>query len=325
MEILISLTLFAIGLLVLVYGAEWLVRGASSLARTYGISPLVIGLTIVAFGTSTPELVVSLIAALTGSTEIAIGNVVGSNIANILLILGVSATLVPLVVARSTVWKEIPFALLAMVLVLIFGSDVYFDGAVSNTIGRVEGLTFIGIFIIFMYYIVSLAQAGHTDDSSSEEKEKQTTITSLSYIVLGLTGLVAGGQILVQEAIQLSLQMGLSEAVIGLTIVAVGTSLPEFATSVVAALRKESDIAVGNIVGSNIFNVFWILGLTAVITPLPVGPGFLVDALVGIFTTLLLFGIMFIGTRHTIDRWQGIGFIALYVAYVGYLITVVVS
>lgn len=322
MGLLVSLALFAIGLGVLVYGAEWLVRGASSLARTYGISPLVIGLTIVAFGTSTPELVVSLIAALTGSTEIAIGNVVGSNIANILLILGVSATLMPLVVARSTVWKEIPFALLAMVLVLIFGSDVYLDGAISNTIGRVEGLTLIGIFLIFMYYIVSLAQAGHTD-ASIEEKEKLTTIASLFYIVLGLIGLVAGGRILVQEAVQLSTSMGLSEAVIGLTIVAVGTSLPELATSVVAALRKESDIAVGNIVGSNIFNVFWILGLTAVIAPLPVGPGFLIDALVGIFTTFLLFGIMFIGTRHTIDRWQGVGFIALYVGYVGYLITVV--
>ncbi len=322
MELLVSLALFAVGLVVLVYGAEWLVRGSSSLARTYGISPLVIGLTIVAFGTSTPELVVSLIAALTGSTEIAIGNVVGSNIANILLILGISAALTPLVVSRSTVWKEIPFALLAMVLVFIFGSDVYLDGAVSNTIGRVEGLTLIGIFLIFMYYIVSLAQAGHTD-SGTEEKEKLTSPISLSYIVLGLIGLVAGGRILVQEAVQLSTSMGLSEAVIGLTIVAVGTSLPELATSVVAALRKESDIAVGNIVGSNIFNVFWILGLTAVLAPLPVGPGFVIDAIVGIATTLLLFGIMFIGTRHTIDRWQGIGFIALYVAYVGYLITIV--
>lgn len=319
MAILSSVLLLVVGLVVLIFGAEYLVKGASSLAKRLGVPVLVIGLTVVAFGTSTPELTVNLYAAMTGATDIAIGNIVGSNIANILLILGLSALIVPLAVARSTTWKEIPFALLAMVLVWVFGNDVLLNGTGVNALTATEGLAFIGIFAIFMYYIVGLAK---TEPPADESTVAQYSLTySLVCIVAGLAALVLGGRLLVDEAITIAQIFGLSEAVIGLTIVAVGTSLPELATSVIAAIRGQNDIAVGNIVGSNIFNVFWILGLSAVIAPLPMSAGLSFDTLVGIGTTVLLFLVLFLGKRHTIDRWQGGAFILLYVAYVTFLLT----
>src|SRR3989339_383422 len=233
---LIAILLVILGLGILVAGAEALVRGSASMAKKLGISSLVIGLTVVAFGTSMPELVVNLVSAFKGTADIAIGNVIGSNIANILLILGIAAMVYPLKVAGSTVWKEIPFT------------------------------------------------------------------------------------ILVDNAVILATLAGLSQAFIGLTIVAVGTSLPELATSVVAAIHKHDDIAVGNIVGSNIFNVFWILGLTATLMPLPFNPAASFDVLVGVATSLLLFFFMFISTKHKIDRWQGAVFFSLYVGYIVYLV-----
>ncbi|MBY0316488.1 MAG: calcium/sodium antiporter [Bdellovibrionales bacterium] len=322
MELLISLGMIAIGLVILIFGAEYLVKGASSVARGFGVTPLVIGLTVVAFGTSTPELTVNLYSVFTGATDIAIGNIVGSNIGNILLILGISALIAPLAVQSSTVKWEIPLALLAMLFVLIFGSDVLFDGAATNVISRSEGLAFIGFFIIFMFYIFAIAR-NDTAPANEGEKTQGKTVSPLMAILLiigGLAALVIGGKLLVDNAIIFARFFGLSESVIGLTIVAIGTSLPEMATSIIATLKKEIDIAVGNIVGSNIFNVFWILGLSATIAPLPTNPGFMVDALVGIGATTALMAALFIGKKHHIDRWQGALFILAYVGYVTYLL-----
>jgi cation:H+ antiporter len=311
-----SIILIVVGLVILIIGAESMVRGASSLARKLNISPLVIGLTIVAFGTSAPELIVNIFASLEGSSDIAIGNIIGSNISNILLILGISSLITPLVVTKGTVWKEIPFALLAIILVFIMGNDGMFDGMTYNAITRTDGLTLMFLLGIFLYYVASIAKNGKsiTDDIVEYSQSK-----SILLITIGLLGLFYGGKLLVDNAIILARTAGISEALIGLTIVAIGTSLPELATSVVAALHKQTDIAVGNIVGSNIFNIFWILGLSSVILQLPFNPAVNFDVLVGIIATGLLFITMFIGTRHTLERWQGVLFVFLYVSYMGYL------
>jgi len=318
MEILIPAVLLIAGLVILVFGAESLVKGASSIASRFGISPLVIGLTIVAFGTSTPELTVNLYSAFTGATDIAVGNIIGSNIANILLILGITALIIPLSVQSSTVKWEIPFMLLAMVMVFVVGNDMLFDGALTDVITRTDGLGLLGIFAIFMFYIFAIAK---TDPMKQEGEEKQTGLwLSIGLVLIGLAGLVFGGKLLVDNAVVLARFMGLSEAVIGLTVIAIGTSLPELATSVVAAFRKQADIAVGNIVGSNIFNVFWILGLTSTIAPLPSPAGFMVDSLVGLGATVALLAVIVIGKPMFIERWHGGAFLLAYVVYITYLV-----
>ncbi len=319
MALILSFALLAVGLVILILGAEWLVKGASSIARKYGIPPLVIGLTVVAFGTSMPELSVNIYAAVSGATGLAIGNVVGSNIANILLVLGASAIICSLSVKSSTVRWEIPLALLASVLVLVFGSDILLDGGVTNVITRTDGMALLGLFAIFMFYIVALFRS---DASPLEEEEEKplTPLRAFLYTIVGLVALTGGGRLLVDQAVSLAGVIGLSEAVIGLTVVAIGTSLPELATSVVAAWRKQVDIAVGNVIGSNIFNIFLVLGVSSVIAPLPVREGFVVDALVMIVATVFLFVALFLGKRGHIDRWQGIVFILLYVGYVAYLL-----
>lgn len=316
----LAIFLLIIGLAILIFGAEFLVRGAASLAKKMGVTPLVIGLTVVAFGTSMPELVVNIFSALRSSADIAIGNIVGSNIANILLILGISAVVYPLSVKSNTIWKEIPFALLAMVLVYTMGNDVFFDGTASNAITRTDGFSLIAMFAVFMFYIFGISKNKEVAGEGTEEVKVFSWGKSLLFTVIGLGALFLGGKILVDNAVILARLAGLSEALIGLTIVAVGTSLPELATSVVAALHKQDDIAIGNIVGSNIFNVFWILGLTATMLQLPFSQSVNVDVAVGIGATLLLFVFMFISTRRKLDRWQGAVFIGLYAAYIIYLI-----
>ena len=321
MDIVIPLVLLAIGLVILIYGAEWLVRGASSAARKVGISPLVVGLTVVAFGTSAPELTVNLYSALTGTTDIAVGNIIGSNIANILLILGVTAAIIPLTVKSTTVRWGIPLALLAAVLVLVFGKDRLFGEGTIDVITRTDGLILLAFFTVFMGYVFFLVHKDKEAAIPEEAKKEPLSIPfSLLLIIAGFSGLVIGGKMLVDQAVILARLGGLSEAVIGLTIVAVGTSLPELATSVVAAVKKEVDIAIGNVIGSNIFNVFFVLGLTSVVAPLPVPEGFSIDASVGIAAVLLLLTALFIGSRGRLDRWQGIVFVLLYVSYLTYLV-----
>jgi len=314
---LIPILLIILGLGILILGAEGLVRGSASMAKKWGVSSLVIGLTIVAFGTSTPELVVNMFSAVRGSTDIAIGNIVGSNISNILLILGISAIVYPLSVKKSTVTREIPFALLGMILVFTMGNDMFFDGTGFNAITRTDGFSLMAIFIIFLFYIFGLAKKGEVEE---EEVKVYSWPKSILFTIAGLALLVLGGQLLVDNAIILARLAGLSEALIGLTIVAIGTSLPELATSVVAAYHKHVDIAIGNIVGSNIFNVFWILGLTGTMLQMPFNPNVNIDILVGIGATVLLFIFMFIGTKRKLNRWQGVMFLLLYIAYTFYLI-----
>jgi cation:H+ antiporter len=319
------------GLVILVLGAEGLVRGASSLAAKLRISPLVIGLTVVSFGTSAPELTVNIVSALQGSPDLAVANVIGSNIVNILLILGVCAIIVPLTVKSSTVWKEIPLALLGVVLIAIMANDHLFDGVPFNALTRTDGIALLALMVIFMYYIFGMAkndreksiEASINAEIAKDQSDKIQQYglgVSIGLALVGLIGLVAGGRLLVTGAVDIAKAAGLSEALIGLTIVAIGTSLPELATSVVAALRKHADIAIGNVVGSNIFNIFFVLGTTSTILPLPISDTLNFDIIVSVVATGLLFLFMFTSGKHKLVRWEGIFFIALYAAYVVYLV-----
>ena len=314
---MLTYLLFIIGFILLIKGADLLVNGASSIAKKMNISDLVIGLTIVAFGTSTPELFVNLFAASQGNTELAIGNILGSNIANILLILGVSAMIHPLTVKRSTIWKEIPFSLLAAVAIGIMANDRLIDGKAFSEINRSDGLILIGFFIIFLYYIIGIAKNSKADEGEIKEMSNRKAIL---FILLGLAGLAFGGQWIVNGAVKIATQLEVSQSLIGLTIVAIGTSLPELATSAVAAYRRNTDIAIGNAVGSNIFNIFWVLGLNAIISPLPFQPSSNADVLMTIIASLLLFGSVFFGKIHRLNRWEGGLFVLIYVGYLAFLI-----
>ncbi len=291
------------GLVLLYKGADWLVRGAASLARKFGISPLVIGLTVVAFGTSMPELVVNVFAA--GNSGVTYGNIVGSSILNILLILGIAGAITPIVVKKSTVWKEIPFALLGAAILWILS---------DNILSRVDGAILISLFIIFLLYILRLLKRAPKGGS----KENYSSLGLL--IVGGLAALLLGGKLTVDGAVSFARQIGISEFLISSTIVAAGTSLPELVTSVVAVARKEMDISVGNIVGSNILNLFFIMGISAMISPVTVPMGINLDFIVLLAASILLFLFMFSGTRHRLDRWEAVLFLVL---YLGYLLMVI--
>lgn len=309
--------LFAIGFICLIKGADLLVDGASSIARRLRVSDLVIGLTVVAFGTSMPELFVNVIASLRGSTDIAIGNVVGSNIANILLILGISALIYPLSVTRGTVWKEIPFSLLAALILFITANDTLLDGMGTSVLTRIDGLVFLSFFIIFVYYTFSIAAPVEGLDDHTPTGQAGPA-KSTAFILLGLTGLVLGGKWIVDGAVAIAAGLGMSESLIGLTIVAVGTSLPELATSAAAAYKHRAEIAVGNVVGSNIFNIFFVLGISAGIKPLPVQPQNNLDIGMVVISSLLLFVFMFTGKKRLLDRWEGVIFLLCYGGFIAY-------
>lgn len=308
--------LFVAGFFILIKGAAWLVDGSASIARKFGISEIVVGLTIVSMGTSTPEMVVSVFSSMKGNPEIALGNVVGSNIVNILFILGLSALIFPLTVKKNTTYKEIPFALLSALIMMIMGGDTLFDFEDPSVVTAGDGLVLLGFFTIFMYYIFAIAKQ---EPESGESKAALSTGKSTAMILAGLAGLVIGGRWIVNGATEIALQFGVSNSLIGLTVVAIGTSLPELATSAVAAYKKNTDIAIGNVVGSNIFNAFFILGVSALIQPVPVLPRNTVDFAMNILASVLLFVFLFIGKRHMLERWQGAAFIMIYVAYVIYL------
>lgn len=313
--------LFVFGFFLLIKGADLLVDGAAQIAHKLKISSIVIGLTIVAFGTSAPELVVNLFASLQGNTDIAIGNVLGSNIANIFLILGISAIIYPIATKKNTVWKEIPLSLLAALLLAVMVNDVRIDEGVYAGLTRIDGLVFLAFFIIFIYYTFGISKVTGNMDDEIVFDERQTMTRSLIYVVIGIMGLVLGGKWIVDGAVVMATGLGVSQSLIGLTIVAVGTSLPELATSVVAAYKKHTDIAIGNVVGSNIFNIFFILGISAIIRPLPFNVTFDVDVIMTILASATLFFIMFIGKKHTIQKWEGSIMVTFYVIYIIFLIT----
>ena len=316
---ILSIVLLIAGLAILISGAESLVRGASSISKRAGIPPIVIGLTIVAFGTSAPEFVVNVFSAFQGTTDLALGNIIGSNIANILLILGISALVVDLKVQENTTWKEIPFAFLAMLTVFIMTNDKIINGGAENVLTRTDGLILLIFFAVFMYYIIELTRKGD-NGAEQEEIKSYSVFVSIFLTIGGLLALFFGGKLLVGQAVALAQMAGLSEMLIGLTIVAVGTSLPEMATSIIAARRGQSDIAIGNVVGSNIFNVFWILGVTSLIKPISINVGANFDIFVSLTATAILFFAMFVGKKHKLERWQGGVLLLTYILYIAYLI-----
>lgn len=313
---MLNIVFLILGLTVLIIGANLLVDGASSIAKKLHVSDMVIGLTIVSIGTSAPELTVSVVAAINGNTEIVMGNIIGSNIFNILLILGISAAIFPLVVQNNTQYKEIPFSLFAAFLVLILANDVFIDKAEINIISRIDGLVLLFFFLFFLYYIFQIAKK---EDVIIENKKYHSTGISVLYIVLGVAGLVFGGKYFVEGAIFVARSIGMSEKMIGLTIIAGGTSLPELATSVVAAIKRNPDIAVGNVVGSNIFNIFLILGVTALIKPISFNPNLNFDVIFLIIVSSLLLISTYTLSRRKIDRIEGYFFIAIYIVYIIYL------
>lgn len=312
---LLQIFLLTLGFALLIKGADWLVNGSASLAKKHNISDLAIGLTIVAFGTSMPELVVNTFAAYQSHGDIVFGNVIGSNNFNLFVILGITGLITPLVVQSSTVWKEIPLSLAAVIL-LFFLTNSFFSG--NEMLSRTDGVMLLVCFGAFLFYVYrQLKNEKPRQDAAQAEWSNQKIWL---FIAVGLTFLVFGGRLVVINAVKIAETLGISEKVIGLTIIAAGTSLPELATSVVAALKKNNDIAVGNIIGSNIFNIFFILGVSSLIRPVEYNIKFNFDLYLIAIGTILLFLAMFSGKKKKLDRWEAGIMILIFIGYTFYLI-----
>ncbi len=316
---MLSYLLFALGFVLLIKGAQLLIKGSSSLAKKYHISDIVIGLTIVSLGTSLPELIINLFASFNDNSSIAIGNIFGSNVANIFLILGLSAVFSPLPIRKSTLYSEIPFAMIATLLAGFLANATFSGTETGLFFSRADGFIMIFFFFLFMVYIFRLAK----DEKKLEaqvSKPDYSTSKSYIYIGLGIVMLFLGGEWVVSGATKIATDMGLSKEFIGLTIVAIGTSLPELVTSVVAARRKNIDIAVGNIIGSNIFNLLWVLGISASIKPLPFDVINNVDILVMLGAIVMIIPAIASNKSHKIGRLWGVIFVVFYIVYLYYLI-----
>lgn len=315
---MLNLVFVLAGFVPLILGANWLVESASTIARRIKVPDLVIGLTIVAFGTSAPELVVNIFGSAAGNSEIVLGNIIGSNIFNILAILGFSALIYPLSVKSNTTWAEIPLSLLAALAVLVMANDLFLDGNGPSQLTRSDGIILLLFFLVFIAYTIKLAKGGSLDEPIPAKN--YTMPVAVLLLLGGLALLLVGGRVIVHFAVLLARDAGISERVIAVTIVSIGTSLPELATSVVAASKKNVDIAIGNVVGSNIFNAFFILGLSAVINPVGIQASSNVDMLVNLGASLLLFLFVFTGRGRKIDRIEGGLFLAAYLAYAASLV-----
>lgn len=316
---LLPIVLLLVGFGVLIKGADFLVNGASSAAKKYGISNLAIGLTVVAFGTSMPELIVSLLSALDGKNDASFGNVIGSNNFNLLFILGIAGLIYPLVVQRNTVKYEVPLSLLAAGLLYLLVNDSILGGDAAGSLSRIDSIILLVFFAGFLFYIYKTMS--HTTDLEEGEPIKIYSMPlSIGMVILGLGMLIGGGQLVVNNALEIARAYGLSEKLIGLTILAAGTSLPELATSCVAAYRKNTDIAIGNVVGSNIFNIFFILGVTGVINPMPYNAALNFDLQVLVGSTVLLMIFMFTLNTRKLDRWEAAIMLMAYIVYTVYLI-----
>ena len=319
----LDILLFILGIALIIAGANYLTEGASALARRFGVSPLVVGLTIVAFGTSSPELIVSLLSALKGNSDISMGNVVGSNIFNVLVIGGINALVTPITITRSTIRREIPLMILACLVLSVMALDRVFagTGATENILSRSEGIVLLCFFLIFLTYTFAIAKGDPSDPHTAPAPTKHYPLWLLVvFIIGGLGGLVLGGELFVDAASSIARTLGMSEGFIGLTIVAAGTSLPELATSVAAALKKEPEIAVGNIVGSNLFNIFFILGTTATVTPIHIGGVSTLDFTMMSFAALLLYVFAVLFGQRVIKRAEGAVLFLCFVLYTAYLI-----
>lgn len=309
--------LLLIGFALLIKGADYFVEGSSSIASLLKVPPILVGLTIVAFGTSSPEATVSIIAALEGNADVAVGNVVGSNIFNITFVVGLTAFLNPLKVENATIRKEIPFTFLGSMTLLVLISDIALKTSDINIINRSEGIILLLFFAVFMYYILEAARNNRTAVTEDAPKEKKWG----KYILLTLGGLAAiifGGDLVVDNSIKIAYSFGMSETLVGLTIVAIGTSLPELVTSITAAIKKQSEIALGNIVGSNIFNILFVLGASSIISPLPVDPKIFIDVFLMILFTVVLF--FFTKSEYRIAKSEGIILATAYIVYMVFII-----
>lgn len=308
-----NIVFIAIGFFMLMLGAQWLVDGASTFARKYHIPEIIIGLTIVSIGTSMPELMVSLTSAIGGHADISIGNVIGSNLCNLMLILGLTSLIVPLVFSKTTKKYDIPIMIFSTVIVFLVAN-------IGETISRVDGLLLSIVFIVFILYTIKLAQKSMSNNTSKSNVTKKDLGISILKVILGIILLKYGADISVDNAVSIAKVLGVSEKVIGVTIVAIGTSLPELITSVVAGIKGEIDIAIGNIVGSNIFNLLFILGVSSIITPISYSLSYNTDFLLLIFVSFLLLAFAYLGRKNTMTRLNGIIYLLFYSGYIAYLI-----
>lgn len=313
--------LLVVGFFLLVKGADWFVDGSASIARKLHIPAIVIGLTIVSFGTSAPEAAVSITAGLAGQNDIALGNIIGSNIFNILAVIGAAAFIHPIRIQKSTIQKEFPFAISTAIVLLILSLDTLLQGYSANMISRADGLIMLIFFAIFLFYLFDLAFQSHKNGEVGEAEEmpeERSIAKSVLLGLIGVTGIVLGGTLTVDSAEAIALSWGLSEKLVGLTILAVGTSLPEFVTSVVAAKKGENDIAIGNVLGSNVFNVFFILAASAALTPIAVAPEIFFD--LGVMLVSMLFVFFFSILGKDVNKWEGAFLFLCYIAYMVYIV-----
>lgn len=311
--------LLIIGFVLLIKGADYFVEGASNIAVKLNVSPLLVGLTIVALGTSSPEATVAILAALEGSPGVVLGNVIGSNIVNITVVVGLTALIAPLTVQSETVRKEIPFAMLAAIVLMILMADVALQGAGANIINRGDGIIILLFFSVFLYYVFEMARKNR---SSTVEKVDADTgeswLKNILFTIGGLAAIIIGGEMVVSSATEIALSLGMSEALVGLTIVAIGTSLPEIMTSVTAALKGKGDMAIGNVVGSNIFNIFFVTGTASTVAPIAAESKLFFDGWVMVGLTVLL--LIFSRTHFKIGRREGAVLLLAYIAYLVYII-----
>lgn len=312
---IISILLVILGFTGLIFGANWMVNGASALAKRYNVSDLAIGLTIVAFGTSAPELIVNIVASLKGYSDIVLGNIIGSNNFNLFIILGLAGLILPIKVQSSTAWKEIPISLGITILLIFLINDFTFSG--QTYFSRIEGVIMLVLFGLFLFYVFKQLKQ---DPKVETETYETSTLKIWGLIIVGLAGLVIGGQLVVLNSVSIADSLGISEKIIGLTIVAAGTSLPELVTSVIAAAKKNSDIAIGNVIGSNIFNILLILGINSIIKPVEFNAKFNLDLYILLGGTVFLLIAMLTGERKKLDRWEAGILFGFYIFYTIYLV-----
>jgi cation:H+ antiporter len=322
LDVLLSLLLVLAGLTILVKSSDYLIDGAADLARWFKISPIVVGLTVVAFGTSLPELMVSLFSVFSNKSSIAIGAIIGSNIANIGLAIGIAAIFAPLIIRSKTLLYEFPFMLAGTTLLLLLANDHYLFHKSTFSLGRIDALIFLGIFALFLFYIFKTIKSERKSiqmDYSKQFEKKEPIWKNSIFIGGGIIGLFLGGKMFISGASKLAVQAGISELFIGLTLAALGTSLPEILVSVRSALKQQTDIGVGNIVGSCIFNIFFVLGLTTLLKPIPIDGAVL--ALDGMFLLLITGAfLMFATTSKKVTRWNGISLTSLYILYFAFVV-----
>lgn len=323
--------LLLIGFALLVKGADYFVDGSSNIAKKLRIPSLIIGLTIVAFGTSAPEAAVSITASINGQNGMAIGNVIGSNIFNLLMVIGASGIIKPLLVEKSILSREFPFTLLISIILIILSSDILFFNSSINTINRIDGIILLILFIVFLYYLINSAMknrkeslcdtetSADLDMSNIKSIEKSNTmIKSILISVIGIAAIILGGNLVVDSASNIASSFGVNDQLIGLTIVSIGTSLPEFVTSIIAATKGESDLALGNVLGSNIFNILFVIGASALISPMTVDPKLIINGAIMILSTILVY--FYAYRKNDISKFESITLSLLYFGYMGYLI-----